>query len=107
MGSIISIASSNEDLHLMYDYRPAVVKRDMEDLSNNFSLEDDEKCTSQHYGGNNAYAAALKALPASGIILDAGSGLGEFVIRYLFSLSLPLTILDIQKIYFIHTIVFY
>ena len=62
----------------MYDYRPSVVKRDMEDLSDNFSLEDDEKCTSQHYGGNSAYATALKALPVSGKILDAGSGLGGF-----------------------------
>jgi hypothetical protein len=77
MDGIVSVdGKSNEDLlHLMYDYRPSVVKRDLEDLRINFSLEDDEKFTSQHYGGNNAYAAALAVLPTSGIILDAGSGL--------------------------------
>ena len=73
-----TVSESNEELHLMYDYRPKVIIRDLQDLQVGFSLEDDEKYTSQHYGGNDAYARALRALPLFGHILDAGSGLGGF-----------------------------
>lgn len=81
-------ATEVSSLHSMYWYRSEHAKKEISAFMDTghepFSMDIDEKLTTQHYFGHAAvdYALSLLQLPPSAYVLDAGAGMGA-VSRYL------------------------